>query len=290
MSPKPDSDSSQAQQELPLLAHLIELRDRMIRVVATILIVFLGLFYFANDLYTYLAEPLVSHLPKGGSMIATDVASPFFTPVKLTLVLAIFISIPMLLYQAWSFIAPGLYRHEKRLAFPLLVSSIVLFYVGMAFAYFVVFPLVFKFLTATAPHGVAVMTDISKYLDFVLKLFFAFGVAFEIPIATILLVLAGITNPDSLSAKRPYIIVAAFVVGMLLTPPDVISQTLLAVPMWMLFETGLFFSRLILKRREQDRSESEDQNEEEAGETDLDDELDAAIAEEENLGQDKPKE
>lgn len=287
MSTKPDSNPDA--QELPLLSHLIELRDRLIRSVITILVVFLGLFYFHNNLYTYLAEPLMSHLPKGASMIATDVASPFFTPVKLTLVLAIFISVPMLLYQIWSFIAPGLYRHEKRLAFPLLVSSIILFYVGMAFAYFVVFPLVFKFLTATAPTGVAVMTDISKYLDFVLKLFFAFGVAFEVPIATILLVLAGITDPDSLSAKRPYIIVAAFVIGMLLTPPDIISQTLLAVPMWMLFESGLFFSRMLIKRREEERA-SEEQQEDEDAEIDPDAELDAAIAEEESLNQDKPKE
>jgi len=283
MSQKTDPNPPQAEHELPLLAHLIELRDRLIRCVATILVVFLGLFYFANNLYTYLAEPLLKHLPKGGSMIATEVASPFLTPVKLTLVLAIFISVPVILYQAWSFIAPGLYKNEKRLAFPLLVSSIVLFYTGMAFAYYVVFPLIFQFLTGTVPHGVSVMTDISKYLDFVLKLFFAFGVAFEVPIATILLVLAGITTPDSLVAKRPYIIVAAFVIGMLLTPPDMISQTLLAVPMWMLFELGVFFSRLILKHREQDRSEEQDPDDPE-----MEDELDAAIAAEENLDQDKP--
>ena len=283
MNPKPDSDNQTVEQELPLLAHLIEMRDRLIRCVITVLVVFLSLFYFANDLYSYLATPLLKHLPQGGSMIATEVASPFLTPVKLVLVLSIFISVPMILYQAWSFIAPGLYKHEKRLAMPLLVSSIVLFYVGMAFAYFVVFPLIFQFLTATAPQGVAVMTDISKYLDFVLKLFFAFGVAFEVPIATILLVLAGLTTPESLSTKRPYIIVAAFVIGMLLTPPDVISQTLLAVPMWLLFETGLLFSRMILKRREADRQEAEMTDEE------MEAEFDAAIAEEERLNkEDKP--
>ena len=277
MSRKPDSKGQRPEQELPLLAHLLELRDRLIRCVVAVLVVFLALFYFANDLYNLLAEPLLKHLPSGGSMIATEVASPFLTPVKLVLVLSIFISIPVILHQAWSFIAPGLYKHEKRLAMPLLVSSILLFYAGMAFAYFVVFPLIFQFLTAIAPEGVAVMTDISKYLDFVLKMFFAFGVAFEVPIATILLVLAGVTTPDSLAAKRPYIIVGAFVIAMLLTPPDVISQTLLALPMWLLFEIGLLFSRMLIKRREEDR-EAELLTEEE-----MDAELDAAIAEEERL-------
>lgn len=277
MSPKPDPSNQTVEQEIPLLAHLIEMRDRLIRCVIAVFVVFLSLFYFANDLYSYLAEPLLKHMPEGGTMIATEVASPFLTPVKLVLVLSIFISVPVILHQAWSFIAPGLYKHEKRLAMPLLVSSIILFYTGMAFAYFVVFPLIFQFLTAIAPEGVAVMTDISKYLDFVLKLFFAFGVAFEVPIATILLVLAGLTTPDNLVAKRPYIIVAAFVIGMLLTPPDIISQTLLAVPMWLLFEVGVLFSRMILRRRE------EDQKERELTEEEMEDELDAAIAEEERL-------
>jgi len=281
MSPKPDTENKKVEQEIPLLAHLIEMRDRLIRCVISVLVVFVSLFYFANDLYHYLAEPLLKHMPEGGTMIATEVASPFLTPVKLVLVLSIFISVPVILHQAWSFIAPGLYKHEKRLAMPLLASSIFLFYAGMAFAYFAVFPLIFSFLTATAPEGVAVMTDISKYLDFVLKLFFAFGVAFEVPIATILLVLAGLTTPDDLVAKRPYIIVAAFVIGMLLTPPDIISQTLLAVPMWLLFEIGVLFSRMILKRREQNQKEAELSDEE------MDSELDAAIAEEERLNSEK---
>ncbi len=273
-----DSGTGAEEQELPFLSHLFELRDRLLRVVLVVMLIFAGLFAFANDLYHLLATPLLMHLPEGSSMIATEVASPFLTPFKLALVASIFLGMPFILYQAWAFIAPGLYKHEKRLAFPLLFSSIILFYTGMVFAYYVVFPLVFGFLTSTAPEGVAVMTDISKYLDFVLKLFFAFGVAFEVPIATILLVLAGVTTPDDLAAKRSYIIVAAFVVGMLLTPPDVISQTLLALPMWLLFEIGLFFSRVLMRQREEAGDD-----EETPGQSDPDDELDRAIAEEEKL-------
>ncbi|VAX10215.1 Twin-arginine translocation protein TatC [hydrothermal vent metagenome] len=281
-SPSPDSGTESTEQELPFLSHLFELRDRLMRIVLVVMLIFAGLFSFANDLYHLLATPLLVHLPEGSSMIATEVASPFLTPFKLALVASIFMGMPFILYQAWAFIAPGLYKHEKRLAFPLLFSSIILFYVGMAFAYYVVFPLVFGFLTSTAPEGVAVMTDISKYLDFVLKLFFAFGIAFEVPIATILLVLAGMTTPDELAAKRAYIIVAAFVVGMLLTPPDVISQTLLALPMWLLFEVGLFFSRILVRRREEEKNEAE-QN----GHDEMDGELDKAIAEEEKLNTSK---
>jgi sec-independent protein translocase protein TatC len=246
--------------EQPLLAHLIELRDRMLRIVLVVLAVFVALFPFANDLYTLLAEPLMAHLPSGSSMIATEVASPFLTPFKLTLIAAIFIGVPVILYQFWAFIAPGLYQHERRMIFPLVISSTFLFYAGMAFAYFVVFPLVFGFLVSVAPEGVSVMTDISKYLDFVLKLFFAFGVAFEVPIATILLVWMGATTPEKLTAKRPYIIVGAFVVGMLLTPPDVISQSLLAIPVWLLFEVGVVFSRFFVRKpdAEEDTDESED--------------------------------
>ena len=236
-------------QEQPFVSHLVELRDRLIRIVVAVVLVFLVLFPFANDIYIYVAAPLMAQLPEGTSMIATQVASPFLTPFKLALVSAVFLSMPYLLYQLWSFVAPGLYQHEKRLAIPLLVSSILLFYLGMLFAYYVVFPLVFAFLTGTAPDGVAVMTDISHYLDFVLTLFFAFGIAFEIPIATILLVAAGITTPENLGRKRPYVIVGVFVAGMLLTPPDVISQTLLAFPMWILFELGIVFSRFFQKRR-----------------------------------------
>jgi len=189
-------------------------------------------------------------LPEGSSMIATEVASPFLTPFKLTLVMSIFVAIPVILYQIWSFVAPGMYRQEKRIAFPLLASSVLLFYAGASFAYFVVFPLIFAFFTSVGPTDVAVMTDINRYLDFVLKLFFAFGIAFEIPIAAVILIWSGVTTPDALAKKRPYIIVGCFIFGMLLTPPDVISQSLLAVPMWMLFEVGVFFGRIIEKRRQ----------------------------------------
>jgi len=230
--------------EQPFISHLLELRDRLLRMLVAVLVMFLLLFPFANDLYTLVAQPLMAHLPEGTSMIATEVASPFLTPFKLSLVAAVFLAMPYILYQLWSFVAPGLYQHEKRLALPLLASSVALFYLGAAFAYFVVFPLIFAFFTGTAPEGVAVMTDISRYLDFVLTLFFAFGLAFEVPIATILLVWTGMTTPQALASKRPYIIVGAFSIGMLLTPPDVISQTLLALPMWVLFELGVWFSRM----------------------------------------------
>jgi len=242
-----DQDA-QIEQTQPLMQHLVELRSRLLKTVVSVLLVFGCLYYFANDLYLIISEPLRAFLPDGSSMIATDVASPFFAPFKLTLMTSVFIAMPYMLFQIWGFIAPALYEKEKRLAYPLLFSSIVLFYLGMAFAYFVVFPLVFGFFTGAAPEGVTVMTDISRYLDFVLKLFFAFGLAFEIPIATIILVAAGITDTKSLGEKRPYIVVACFVIGMLLTPPDVISQTLLALPMWMLFEVGVLFAKLVEKR------------------------------------------
>ncbi|MDH5444789.1 MAG: twin-arginine translocase subunit TatC [Gammaproteobacteria bacterium] len=279
---KPEQPKTEFEQ--PFLAHLVEMRDRLLRVVLLVALIFLGLFSFANDLYTLLAEPLLAHLPEGGTMIATEVASPFLTPFKLAMVTSIFIAIPFILYQAWAFIAPGLYRNEKMLALPLLVSSIVLFYAGMAFAYFVVFPLVFGFLSGVAPTGVAVMTDITKYLDFVLKMFFAFGLAFEVPIATIILVAAGITTPDSLASKRPYIIVGAFTLGMLLTPPDVISQTLLALPMWILFEVGLFFSRMIVRRRKEAEAAEENEDEDrELTDEEMEAELDKAIEEERTM-------
>ncbi|BAN68488.1 twin-arginine translocase subunit TatC [endosymbiont of unidentified scaly snail isolate Monju] len=242
--------------EQPFMAHLLELRDRLMRSLLAVLILLLALFPFGNDIYTFIADPLMRVLPEGTSMIATKVASPFLTPFKLSLVAAVFLGMPYLLYQLWSFIAPGLYQHEKRLALPLLASSIALFYLGAVFAYVVVFPLIFAFLTSTAPEGVLVMTDISEYLDFVLTLFFAFGLAFQVPVATILLVLAGMTTPDQLAGKRPYVVVGAFVIGMLLTPPDVISQTLLAVPMWMLFELGVFLSRLVVRGREEEKEDS----------------------------------
>jgi sec-independent protein translocase protein TatC len=243
---EPDSND----QPLPLVAHLTELRDRLLRALLAVLIVFIGLFPFANDIYAFVSEPLRALLPEGASMIATEVASPFLTPFKLTLFTAIFVAMPYVLYQAWAFIAPGMYRHEKKLAVPLLSSSIALFYAGAAFAYFVVFPLIFAFFTSVGPEDITIMTDINRYLDFVLKLFFAFGLAFEIPIAAVLLIWTGITTADALARKRPYIIVGCFVFGMLLTPPDVISQSLLAIPMWLLFECGVFFGRLMQRRRE----------------------------------------
>ncbi|RKT44384.1 twin-arginine translocase subunit TatC [Thiocapsa rosea] len=256
MSPAKQPDDPGAEQ--PFVSHLIELRDRLIRMSIAILVVFLALFPFANEIYTFVAAPLMAQLPDGNTMIATQVAAPFLTPFKLALIAAIFLSMPFLLYQFWGFVAPGLYKHEKRLATPLLISSIILFYVGVAFAFFVVFPLIFAFLSASTPDGVAMMTDISAYLDFVLALFFAFGIAFEIPIATILLVAAGITTPEALASKRPYVIVGAFVVGMLLTPPDVISQTLLAVPMWLLFELGIVLSKVLVRKRANDTDEEPD--------------------------------
>jgi sec-independent protein translocase protein TatC len=231
------------------MSHLVELRDRLLRMVVAIVLVFLVLFPFGNDIYTLIAEPIRAQLPEGSTMIATQVASPFLTPFKLALVASVFVAMPYLLFQIWGFVAPGLYQHEKRLAMPLLASSIVLFYLGMAFAYFVVFPLVFAFFTSVTPDGVSQMPDIAFYLEFVLKLFFAFGVAFEIPIATILLVAMGMTTPEQLATKRPYVIVGVFVAGMLLTPPDVVSQTLLAIPMWLLYEAGIFFSRFFQRRR-----------------------------------------
>ncbi|HUT40716.1 MAG TPA: twin-arginine translocase subunit TatC [Gammaproteobacteria bacterium] len=240
----------QADTEQPFISHLVELRDRLLRIVLVVAVVFLALMPFSNTLFSMLSGPLLAHLPEDSSMIAIEVASPFLIPFKLTLFLAVFISIPWLLYQAWAFIAPGLYRHERRLVLPLLVSSSLLFYAGAAFAYFVVFPLVFAFFTSSAPEGVAVMTDISRYLDFVLTLFFAFGAAFEVPIVTVLLVWTGMATQEGLRAKRPYVIVGAFVLGMLLTPPDVISQTLLAIPMWILFELGVFFSGWFVRQAE----------------------------------------
>lgn len=236
--------SSNSSGEQPFISHLIELRDRLLRMVLSVLVVFLALAAYANQIYSFLAGPLMQHLPKNSTMIAIDVASPFFTPFKLVLVLSVFISVPVILYQFWAFVAPGLYKRERRMILPLLIASTLLFYLGVAFAYFVVFPLVFGFLAAAAPDGVAVMTDIAKYLDFVLALFFAFGVCFEVPIFTIVLVWTGLVTSAQLADKRPYVIVGAFIIGAVLTPPDAISQTLLAVPMWLLFELGLLCSRL----------------------------------------------
>ena len=236
-------------EEATLMSHLVELRSRLMRASAAVLVVFLCLVPFAQKIFTGVALPLMRQLPEGSTMIATQVASPFLTPFKTTLCVAIFIAMPVVMYQVWAFVAPGLYRREKRFAIPLVASSVVLFYLGVAFAYFVVFPLMFAFFTSVAPSGVSVMTDISAYLDFILIIFFAFGIAFEVPIATVMLVASGLTTPESLARKRPYVFLGAFVVGMLLTPPDVISQTLLAVPVYVLYETGIIMSRLVLSSR-----------------------------------------
>lgn len=247
MKTKPDPDS--------LLGHLLELRNRLLRCIVAVLLVFIALAYFARDIYALLAQPLLAVLPEGTSMIATDVAAPFFAPFKLTFIVAICLAIPYILFQVWQFIAPALYSKEKRLMAPLVFSSTLLFYAGIAFAYFVVFPLVFAFFTSVAPEGVTIATDISSYLDFVLKLFFAFGLSFEIPIAILLLVWSGSVSRQALAEKRPYIIVAAFIVGMLLTPPDVLSQILLAIPMCLLFEVGLWLSRFYVPKADDSSEE-----------------------------------
>ena len=253
MSQRPDSD-----QEMPLISHLTELRTRLLRIIGSVLLLFAGLFYFSQDIYALVAAPLRAYLPEGATMIATGVASPFLTPFKLTLMVALFMAIPIILHQIWGFNAPGLYSHEKRIAVPLLISSILLFYAGMAFAYFVVFPIMFGFFASVTPEGVAMMTDIGQYLDFVLTLFFAFGVAFEIPIATFLLIWVGVVDVATLRKSRPYVIVGCFVVGMVLTPPDVFSQTLLALPMWLLFEAGLLCGSMVKRRAEQDATAAAD--------------------------------
>ncbi|MBT3145793.1 twin-arginine translocase subunit TatC [Neptunomonas phycophila] len=252
---KTNNTMDDQEQEQTLVSHLVELRQRLMWALGIILLIFLCLFYFANDLYEYLSAPLTALLPLGTSMIATDVTSPFFAPFKLTLVLALFLAMPFILHQMWAFIAPGLYQHEKRLAVPVLASSIFLFYAGIAFAYYVVFPILFGFFTSVGPENVAVMTDISSYLNFVLKLFFAFGIVFEIPIATLLLIWTGATTVKDLSGKRAYVIVCCFVVGMLLTPPDIISQSLLALPMWLLFELGLILARVFVKSNDEEIDE-----------------------------------
>lgn len=249
---KQEEQSEEDQREQTLMDHLIELRDRLLHMVLAILIMFVALFAFSEDIFTIAAQPLLNLMPEGTSMIATGVTSPFLVPFKLVLLLSVLLTIPYLLHQIWAFIAPGLYRHEKRLATPILISSVILFYCGIAFAYFVIFPILFGFFIGIAPEGVAVMTDIGQYLDFIIAIFLAFGIAFEVPVATFLLIAAGVTSVDKLAGKRPFIIIGAFVIGMFLTPPDVISQSLLAVPIWLLFELGLIASRLFLKEKEEE--------------------------------------
>jgi sec-independent protein translocase protein TatC len=222
------------------LFHLIELRDRLLRVVLGVIVVFVCLFPFANDIYTLLAHPLLARLPAGGQMIATAVTTPFFVPMKMAMLVAVLVSLPNTLYQAWAFVAPGLYQHEKRFVAPLILLSTLLFFAGMAFAYFLVFPVVFGFIAGTAPEGVAVMTDIGNYLDFVITLFLAFGFAFQVPVIVLLLVKLDMVSVVTLKEIRPYVVVGAFVAGAILTPPDVISQVMLAVPLWLLYEAGIF--------------------------------------------------
>jgi sec-independent protein translocase protein TatC len=232
------------------ISHLGELRSRLIRAASSVLLVFLLLFYWASDLYALLAQPLISALPKGGSMIATDITGGFLVPVKVALMVAFLITLPYVLYQVWAFVAPGLYRHEKQLVLPLVIASVLLFFAGMAFAYFLVFPSVFRFVSSVMPEGVAWMTDIDKYLSFVLTTFMAFGLTFEVPVVVILLTRAGIVDIAKLKEIRPYVIVAAFVIGAIFTPPDVVSQFMLAVPMCLLYELGIFMSRFVGAKQE----------------------------------------
>jgi sec-independent protein translocase protein TatC len=242
-------DSAETLAEGSLISHLIELRNRLLRAVIAVAIAFVPCAYFSNELFAVVAQPLIDKMPEGTSMIATSLVSPFMAPLKLSLIVALFLAMPVVLYQAWAFVAPGLYRHEKRFAVPLVVSSIVLFYAGVAFAYFVVFPLMFAFLTTMAPPGVKVMTDMSNYLDFVLLLFFAFGVAFEIPIATVLLVATGLVKIETMRKNRGYVILGIFIIAAFLTPPDAVSQCFMAVPMWILYEGGIVMSRILLRQR-----------------------------------------
>ena len=245
MSPAGVPDKEEQLAEGTLISHLVELRTRLIRAALAVIGIFVCLAPFAEWVFTLVATPLMDRLPEGATMIATQVASPFLTPFKMCLFVALFLAMPVVLYQIWQFVAPGLYRKEKRFAFPLLFSSIVLFYAGVAFAYFVVFPLMFSFFAAVAPEGVTMMTDIAYYLDFILTIFFAFGIAFEVPIATVMLVWSGLVSIESLKKARPFVFLGAFVAGMLLTPPDVISQTLLAVPVYLLYESGLLLVRVL---------------------------------------------
>ena len=255
--------------EETFISHLIEMRDRLLRAVLAVVVIFVCLFPWAQDLYALLAEPLLAALPKGGQMIATEVTTPFFVPVKVTLMAAFLLAMPWVFYQAWAFVAPGLYQHEKRIGVPLVIASVILFLLGMAFAYFLVFPIVFGFIVGVAPEGVAVMTDIGKYLDFVMTLFIAFGITFEVPVAVVLLVKMGMVTIAKLREIRPYVIVGAFVIGAVFTPPDIISQFMLAVPLWVLYEAGIIVAALISKPKTESESDYTPMSE-----TDMDSEFD----------------
>ncbi|MFL6604418.1 MAG: twin-arginine translocase subunit TatC [Steroidobacteraceae bacterium] len=243
------SDEPEKLVEGTLISHLLELRDRLIRAIIAVAVAFLPCMFYSNQIFTFVATPLKEKLPKGTQLIATTVMSPFTTPFKLSLFVAVFLAMPVIIYQLWAFVAPGLYRHEKRFAVPLLVSSIVLFYTGVVFAYFFVFPVMFQFFAATTPHGVAMMTDISAYLDFVLTMFLAFGAAFEVPVAVVLLVLTGVVKLEKLRENRGYVLIGIFIVAALLTPPDAVSQCIMAIPMYLLYEGGLLMARILSKMR-----------------------------------------
>jgi sec-independent protein translocase protein TatC len=240
-----------------LISHLLELRDRLIRAMIAVAVAFLPCMFYSNQIFTFVATPLKEKLPKGTQLIATTVMSPFTTPFKLSLFVAVFLAMPFIIYQLWAFVAPGLYRHEKRFAVPLLVSSIVLFYTGVVFAYFFVFPVMFQFFAATTPHGVAMMTDISAYLDFVLTMFLAFGAAFEVPVAVVLLVLTGVVKLEKLKENRGYVLIGIFIVAAMLTPPDAVSQCIMAIPMYLLYEGGLLMARILSKMRREDSDSKE---------------------------------
>jgi sec-independent protein translocase protein TatC len=242
--PKPGKEPEHTA-EGTLISHLLELRDRLLRAALALAIIALPCIFFADEIFEFVARPLMEKLPAGGSMIATNVIAPFMTPFKMAITAALFLAMPVLLYQIWAFVAPGLYRNEKRFAVPLLLSSILLFYTGVAFAYYLVFPVIFGFFSATAPQGVLMMTDISAYMDFVLLMFFAFGIAFEVPVATVLLVLTGLVKVESLTRNRGYVLLGIFIVAAFITPPDVISQSIMAVPMYLLYEGGIVMARTL---------------------------------------------
>lgn len=254
----PDSDSPTLSEGMKaFVAHLIELRDRLLRAVIAVIVLMVVLFPWASELFTIFATPVLKSLPEGQSMIATGAISPFFIPIKLAALAAVFIAMPYILYQLWAFIAPGLYQHEKRLALPLVVSSSVLFYIGAGFAYFIVIPAVFHFMAMFAPQGVSFMPDIGSYLDFAITLFFTFGLSFEVPVAVVLLAVLGIVTPDQLAEKRRYAILVAFIIGAIFTPPDILSQFMLAIPVWMLYELGILVARIMTKNKAREEDEEE---------------------------------
>ncbi|AYQ56172.1 Sec-independent protein translocase protein TatC [Bathymodiolus thermophilus thioautotrophic gill symbiont] len=269
---------------MSFVQHMIELRNILLHSVIAILIIFAGLFPFANEVYAFIAAPIINVLPADSNIIAIGIISPFLTPLKMTLIIAVYLAMPYLLYQIWSFIAPALYKHEKQMIVPLVISSTLLFYVGLLFSFYVVFPVIFGFLSSIGPSVVDFTPDIQYYLDFVLKVSFAFGVAFEVPIATILIIMFNMTTIEKLKKNRPYVVIGAFVLGMLLTPPDIISQTLIAIPMWLLFEAGLIFAPMFTSQKKEQTSTQPTDNdpthspdsgtEEDWDEDELDDEMD----------------